>query len=196
MHFISNQGTPPAAHPPTAWPACARGVAVLHWAPSLFLAWRSDLPRNPLHRSALYRAGKRLAALDGLADGRFPHMAAAAIVVDSCLKLAVQLHSSITPKRALRLLQCLPLLLSSGAHWLHSSTMSAGPESGGDPAEPLMRLTQAVNMAVVAASCCWPSCVDGLAASIVTPRLLLSWLAAVGEAVRQLSGEHASTGAW
>lgn len=168
---------------------------MLHWAPSLFLACRPDPPRNPLHRSALCRAGKRLAALDRLANGRFPHMAAAAIVAESCLKLAVQLQSSFPSKRALQLLQCLTLLLSSGAHWLRSGAAATRPEGGGDPAEPLMRIVQAVNMAVVAASCCWPSCVDSLAASTVTPRLLLGWLGAVSEAVRQLSGEHASTGA-
>ena len=159
--------------------------------------------RCPGPRMALCVAGERLAALDSLARGRYPHIEPAAVLVETCMDAATHLHARISPACALRILQSLQLLLGSGAACLRRRPWARQPgararaarHSSGDPAEPLISLVRAVSEAVSDAHLHWPRCIDGLAASVVAPQPLLGWLAAAVETAQRLDAVEKGIGA-
>lgn len=149
---------------------------------------------------ALCVAGERLAALDSLARGSYPHIEPAAVLVETYMDAATHLHACISPACALRILQ---LLLGSGAACLRrrpgarqlGARARAARHSSGDPAEPLISLVRAVSEAVSDAHLHRPRCIDGLAASVVAPRPLLGWLAAAVETAQRLDAVEKGIGA-
>lgn len=148
-------------------------------------------------------AGERLAALDSLARGRYPHIEPAAVLVETCVDVATHLHAHISPACALRILQPLQLLLGSGAACLHKRPRPRQPgargraarHSSSDPAEPLASLVRAVSEACNDAHSCWPSCIDSLATSVLAPQPLLAWLAAAVETAQRLDAADKGIGA-
>ena len=141
----------------------------------------------PLHCPMLCRvlclAGERLAALDSLAGGRYPHMAAVGVAVQGYIIIAAHLRSLVPNESVLRMLRSLQLLLGSGTAWLRSGPRSAARKFGADPVETLLAMARAVNDAFTAVQSHWPTCFHSLAATAAPPELLVGWLAAVVEAV-------------
>ncbi len=153
----------------------------------------------PLHCPMLCRvlclAGERLAALDSLAGGRYPHMAAVGVAVQGYIIIAAHLRSLVPNESVLRMLRSLQLLLGSGTAWLRSGPRSAAHKFGADPADTMSAMTGAVNDVVAAVHSYWPGCVDSLSATAAPPALLVGWLAALVEAVEAPQGVWNGMGA-